>query len=475
MAIVPRDNVKDLRPRAALTRHPKLMPRCSPKLSYFTLRSIEIHSAKAALNSVWPLAINRNFQVHELRHHWKKTLISSMPFLLGPAISLGFTLLIVRRESPETFGAYSLAIALHAFIVGFSDAGLKNYLLSQKQVEPHIKSDQYFLTHITLFFSLFLILCAHLFLSFDNYSETTRLIWTLVAIESISLAVLHKSLTFAAQARDTLPTFSRIDTYGKLLYGAIKISTYLYFSDLATSIATSSTFSLVFYFLILYRSLKLRPSAQPASFLADAFKSIASLYRKRALWTPFGLSFLAFYLYFTSNKIIISFQLGEEALAAFSVAHLFISLGEIPLAIIWAIYMPKICRAGENKNFIKSLWAMFIFSAGLVLAYAIFSLQLYPYIIPQKYNDSALLLVGMSLYFIFRYPNLVLEIELSAKQRYKQFTRIRISVAALALLTNILLLPIYGLWVTVACMVFSEAVVTALSFRKAFDDKPANC
>lgn len=399
----------------------------------------------------------------------KKILLSALPFFLGPAISLLFSILVARRESPEIFGAYAVAIALYSFIVGFSDAGFKNFLLSRSEAVAEGGAGHLYV--VTSAISAFLVLLFLLFLILGGYSDATVHLWTAVALEAITLGVLYKGAMFQHQISDELSAFSVSDIFGKLTYGAIKIFSYLIWNNLLFSILISGFFLFLFYTTLTYQTFGKRSVFFRILDTSKHFEAIRFFMRKWRGWGPFALSFLAFYLYFTSNRLIISFLLGEQVVAVFSAAYLLISLGEIPISVIWALYLPKARTSNYSERVNFFLLLMLSFAAALVCFYAILAAYIFKLIFPTSYAESPKLLFGMSFYFLFRYPNLVYEIFFAAGNKYIVFTRLRLLSAFLGVLMNILLIPIYGVWTAVLCMVLCEALITVLCIGSKFNVK----
>ncbi|MFI8747747.1 hypothetical protein ACIGKL_21650 [Pseudomonas sp. NPDC077186] len=376
---------------------------------------------------------------------------------------------MARKESPETFGAYAVTIALYSFVVGISDAGFKNFLLSR----PGVVAGSGDLYAVTSSLSILFISAFFLLLTLGGYSNVTVHLWMAITLEVLALSVLHKGVMFEYQLSDKLSVFSIFDIWGRLVYGGIKILSYLFWGDVLLSIFVSASILFLFYMALIYRTFGQK--GLRALSASRYLESMRLFFREWRGWMPFALAFLAFYLHFTSNRLIVSFLLGEEALAVFAAAYLLISLGEIPVSVIWALYLPKVSSGGYEKNIHLYLLLMSVFSVFLVICYGFFSLYIFDSVFPESYSGASSFMLGMSIYFLFRYPNLVFEIFFAAEKKYLFFTKFRLFSAVLGVLVNALLIPIYGIWVAVTCVVLCEALITAFCIVSKFNAKIDNC
>ena len=83
-------------------------------------------------------------------------------------------------------------------------------------------------------------------------------------------------------------------------------------------------------------------------------------------------------------------------------------------------------------------------SLGMVVGYQIFARYIFGYVYPQGYAEGALIISVMSLFFVFRLVNVVIEMHWVARDRYTTFVRMRVGCGLASVILNILCIPLYG-------------------------------
>ena len=99
----------------------------------------------------------------------------------------------------------------------------------------------------------------------------------------------------------------------------------------------------------------------------------------------------------------------------------------------------------------------------LVCAYTIFSIYLFPYVYPVDYQEGAAVLAVAALYFIFRFPNVVMEIYFIVDGKYNSFVKMRVLFGLTSLALSFTLLPVLGILGAALALVISEMLLTLSS------------
>jgi len=381
----------------------------------------------------------------------------AFPMLLNPLLSFVFLIIVANYSEVRVYGDLVFAITLSTIVISFSDFGLRDFLLGKKAVDDNISIGANLFYPSVVGFGL--IAGSVLIYLTISASGQLYIIWMSLLPEALALGVFHKSLFFSYQKDSLLASFSRADVLCKILPFFVKLTMYFATGNVWFSILTGSLLSLTIYLCWMYfrcaKSQVFFVGEPPASVL---FR-MASRWRQ---WIPYTLSFFAFFLYFSSDKIIIKEVLGEEQLAFYAAAYSFISVGQIIVTAVWSIYMPRISRGvddfGQRRFVFISLlggWLLFGF-------YAVFASFFFHYFYPSAYESSGVVLLVLSAFFIFRLPNVVYEMYWVAKDAYSIFFSLRLFSGVLNVVLNVLFVSVYGILAAAVTTVLSELLIFVL-------------
>jgi len=378
---------------------------------------------------------------------------------LPAAFNFLFLLFAARSQSIEEYGAIVFAITISLFITSFSDLGLRDFLLSKTALKHGLSKESHLFFNGTLFF-IALTTAALLYTHFTASEPTSaKLIWLLLP-EAYAFGVLQKTIFLKYQKEDQLVLFSKIDSTAKILITATKILIYIETKQVLHAFLFSSLSSIVFYAWWFLNKCWIPEEFSPLhkSFIT----SVAVILSKYKSWIFYTLSFFSFYLYTTADKLIIAGTLGEAKLALYMAAFSLVSLGQIFVSAAWSLYMPKISRDQESVSK-KSLFFQATIS-GLIfsLIYYFLGPPAIQLLFPLSYFDSIQTISILSLFFLFRFPNVVFEIYWVAQERYSLFVKLRLIAATISIAANFLLIPTLGFQVAAWTMVFSELLLLLL-------------
>lgn len=382
-----------------------------------------------------------------------KMMFVSLPMVLTPAFNMLFLVLVARTVDLTSYGNLSYALALISILVGFSDLGLRDYFLSKDGVAKKYSSG------INLFvFSFFIFLCIFI-LQYHvlEFEEQLLAIFLLLLGEGFALGVLHKVIYYKYQSDNQLPKFSRYDSIFKVIPVAIKITVLYLTKDLFFAIVLSSVISLVIYGGWLLR-LRLFNAFEIRSIISD----LNVLLRDYKSWSIYTISFVSFFLYFGADRLVVEYVLGVEQLAIYSASMAFMAVGQIFVGVLWSLYMPRFSRGESLWTYNRFMLIVTVLSIPLVCSYVAFSIYLFPYVYPVDYQEGAAVLAVAALYFIFRFPNVVMEIYFIVDGKYNSFVKMRVLFGLTSLALSFTLLPVLGILGAALALVISEMLLTLI-------------
>jgi len=388
-----------------------------------------------------------------LRKEIERMALVALPMVLTPAFNMLFMVIVAREVDVQVYGSLAYVLALISLLSGFSDLGLRDYFLSKGGVSKrYANANSLFLCSSALFL---LIAALQYFLWIRSGGDLLTYFFLALLAEGCALGVLHKVLYYKYQSENRLPLFSKADAALKIIPVSIKIIAFLLWKDLILALFLAGASMFIIYTVWLFRT----------GFFVN-FKGVfeagaecGSLLKDWRSWGVFSVSFLSFFLFFGADKLVVQFVLGAEQLAVYSAAMAFMAIGQIAVGVLWSLYMPRLSRGEElwsYKKFIAILGFLGVLAFG---AYQIVSFWAYGYIYPDAYQYGAYVLSLASLYFVFRLPNVVMEIFYIVDGRYAVFVKMRIILGVFAVVGCILLLPLVGIIGAALSLVAAELLL----------------
>ncbi|MDA9566373.1 hypothetical protein N9R76_01075 [Planktomarina temperata] len=380
-----------------------------------------------------------------------KMVIVSTPMVLTPAFNLFFLVLAAQIIDLKQYGSLSFCLALTSILIGFSDLGFRDYFLSKDgQTKSYCNSFNLLAISIFIFTIIFFIQW-HIV----NQDKIIILLFTLLSVEALALGTLHKATYYIYQTENNLAKFSKYDIYFKTIPAIIKVTVLYSSENLHLSIALSSSISLISYTLWIV-SIRRKISPDPSKLgeeIRDLCKDIKS-------WATYTISFMSFFLCFGADKLIVKYMLGMEKLAIYSASMVLMSVGQIFVTTLWSLYMPRLSRNEKLWSYSEFLKVVCTLSAVLVAGYILTAKYLFHYIYPSQYADGSIVLIIASFYFLFRFPNVIIEIFYITESKYQKFVAMRVISGILSLALSFLLLPRIGISGSAVALVISEMMLT---------------
>ncbi len=377
----------------------------------------------------------------------------AMPMILQPVLGFCFLILVANSTSVQEYGALSFAIVLVSTVVSFSDLGLRDYLLSSKGMRSGSSSLESLVGPV-FFITIFLVSLCVVYLYVGGGGKQ---LFLASLPEILALGVFHKCLFFVHQKDSILEGFSKLDSLNKAAIFLVKMVVLVMTEDLFLAVLSGSFVGFVLYGGWLFCVVS-RMKGPLISFFFNVGK-ITLIIRSWREWLPFSISFFSFFLYFHSDRFVVEAFLGEKELAIYAAAYSFIAVGQIAVGVVWSLYMPKVSQGIEPFSKLEMKKASFAISLVLLVFYQVFAWYGFEYLYPDGFEESPLLLSILSLFFIFRMPNVVSEMYWVANDLVGKFVRIRLIAGVSNVVLNILFVPAFGLHVAAVTTVLSEAMV----------------
>lgn len=380
-----------------------------------------------------------------------------VPMVLQPVLTFLFLLLVARSSLIETYGSLALSIVMVSVITGFSDLGLRDYLLSKSAIAKGISHGDNLLFPSSL---VYVVLSVSTLTYVWFIADTDLAFWLLAASlpEALALGVLQKSLFFDYQKHNSLVRFSSFDALHKSSPFVVKIVSYWFLRDVVLAVTLGAATA-----LISYSAWFVMRCGRSQSFFSGETNALGSVMKMLSLWRawlPFTISFFAFFLYFGCDRIIIEALLGAESLAVYAAAYSFIAIGQIVVTAFWSLYMPRISRGDEVFSQRHFLGLAVLLSLVMFAGYQLLATYLFELLYPDSFAEATLIIAIMSGFFIFRLINVVFEMHWVAKEKYDNFVKRRVMCGVLSVVLNLSLIPTGGLLVPAIVVVFCEFLLT---------------
>ena len=375
--------------------------------------------------------------------------------VLTPVFNMLFLVVVARGVDVLTYGNFAYAVTLISILIGFSDLGLRDYFLSKDGLtKKYANSGSLFFISSVIF--LILLFFQYLILVRDDSS--LKILFG-ISSEAYALGVLHKVIYFKYQSENRLATFSKWDSLIRTCPIFVKIVIFFGIKDFVASLLAGSMTA-----IFLYAAWLLRIDTILWHNFKNCINNMCELCVNWKTWGLYTVSFLSFFLYFGADKLIVEKILGMEKLAVYSSAMSFMAMGQLVVGVLWSLYMPRLSRDENIWSYEKFMIVLGGLGLVTLLVYQIFSFCVYGFIFPVQYNEGVYVLATGSLYFLFRFPNVVLEMFYIVEGRYSKFVRMRVAFGLISLTLCCVLLPTVGIVGGAMALVVAEMLLMVGSF-----------
>lgn len=179
-------------------------------------------------------------------------------------------------------------------------------------------------------------------------------------------------------------------------------------------------------------------------------------------WIPFLISTLSFLLYFNSDKLIIAWLLKPEDLAVYTIAATFVSVGELVCTVVWSILLPKADFISKNTRYRIILRGVAVFGGtSFFLIVLCFGKDIIDLFFSERYPLAYSLSVCLSLYFIFRYSNIINELVIVSNGLQGKLAKYRLFCGCINVGFNMIFIPFWGVFTAAVTTVLSEFILLA--------------
>jgi O-antigen/teichoic acid export membrane protein len=181
----------------------------------------------------------------------------------------------------------------------------------------------------------------------------------------------------------------------------------------------------------------------------------------------FGLSGALYLLYYQSDIVLLNHFLGSEIAGLYNCAYIVVgSTYLLPAAIFQKYLLPRLHRwSAEGSNHLKAvyhdgtLWMGVIGAAGALLVIAS-AAYLIPLVFGAAYQPSVLLTMALAICIPIRYLSSAADAVLTSGVQLNKKVKAQAGVAFFNVAANVVLIPVYGVWISVALTIASEFAMT---------------
>ncbi|PSW74720.1 hypothetical protein C9J41_03230 [Photobacterium sp. GB-50] len=396
-----------------------------------------------------------------------------LSYMLFPLGGLLVNICVARTMSIGNYSDYSYLMVLISYVLLFLDFGSKDYFLSSNNNNRDNKKDKS-LVFQNEYYSVILLnsLLFFVFLLFFHFYERTDFSKLLLFsyFDIFSTFFVTKVILFYFQVNEKLESVFKYNVLYFFCSVLFKVALIIYIKELYLSLFFSGLLSSV-SLILLFLSNNFR------NLIDFKFSYTSALFKFRG-WLPFAVSSISFLLYFNSDKVLVRNILGDKELAYYTIAATFVSLADIFCGVAWNILLPRVNRIfASKKNQIYLMCISYIGAALYIFVIYFFSSEIIILFFGSEYNLDIVnhLIIVLSFFFIFRYPNVILELKFIYIDSYNTVMKLRLLSAFINLILNVLFLQHFGLIWAAFTTVTSEMILTILFFlllsKKRTDDK----
>ncbi len=380
-------------------------------------------------------------------------------------ISKGIRLLtfffIVRSLGPEQYGIFEYLFSFAGMFFLFADFGTSNIFIRDFQQKKEKNFDFFYLFRIlsSIFFSFF-SLVGFLLIKKDIANFFIYLVFVFFHFLS-NIENIFEVYFIAVQKAEKKFIFNLISSLVLIVSVVFGLSIYRGVLTVILAYLISIFAGLVFAYFLLSKETKIK-------FFWD--KDLFKYYLYNGL--PLVLFGLLGYVFFSTDKIILTYLRPIEEVGYYSLASRIISvLFVIPSLFNTALYpylANRVVREDSQKNIFRLFRIIIVGSILSSIFIAFFVLFLANFLIPiffgTKYLPSIQILNKFVWIIIFVYPTIFLDhLLISYHKQWLDFW-ITLIPAILNIILNFILIPTYGVFGAVYASIFAQFLNFALTF-----------
>lgn len=392
-------------------------------------------------------------------------LVNNILYFLISMISPIMTFLFLGEASKTLsvglFANLSLTLSVLAYFQLFSDFGSKDYFLTKggkKRFDVSMLND-------ILRINVIIILLVTI-ISIYIFGYTGKLLLFLF-FEFLITGYLLKFALVKCQLNGDVTKIKVANLLFALFVNGLKLSLLYLTGNIYMSIILSGIIGggIVYTYLN-----KIRLVRNDDVFSRISISNYFNYLKYYNYWLPFLISTLSFLLYFNSDKLIIAWYLKPEDLAMYTIAATFVSVGELVCTVAWSILLPK-ADIIENNNKYRLLLRLLAMVGGIsfFLIVLFFGQNTINLFFSDKYPEAYSVSIYLSVFFLFRYSNIINEILIINKGRQNIVAKRRVVCGLLNVLLNLIFIPYFGVVTAAVTTVLSEVILSVfLSYELKF-------
>ncbi|KKQ94714.1 MAG: Polysaccharide biosynthesis protein [candidate division CPR2 bacterium GW2011_GWC1_39_9] len=393
----------------------------------------------------------------------KKIINNASWLIAGEAIS-GFFIFILnliaaRMLGIDEFGKFSYAISVIFLLGALVDFGLVQIFIRDLSRDSKLEEKYFFSSIYIRIFAVFALM--GIFLVFEHFKSSGIPFYLfLILLVYLLINSINELLRAILKAREWMKAEAVLKIFERfilLVFGCLAITIWRKYDFLILAYLATSLLLVVILYRKIFSGRKIKKSVT----ISDSTRLI-----KRGWAIGLGGAFVT--IYASADLILIKNILNSDSLTAiYAASYKFLSLAITLISLISIAYMPQLAKMKDNKKYTRLIrnYLLSTFFASLLLFSAIlfFSSFIMNIIYGNSYIAGAnvLIILAISLLFIGAREPFTYLLILHDRQKY--YMASVLSAAIFNIVTNIYVIPSFGIigaaWVTVG----SEALLLILT------------
>ncbi len=364
---------------------------------------------------------------------------------------------VARSIGAAEYGKLAFVLAVINFFTLFTNLGFNNYLMNEFSTKAKTAEKEFIPIVITRFFlSLITYLLGALFINVMGYPPETKIIYYAAGLTVFPLYA-QDSCEGVFKGKEKMQYIALLKTSYSLLFHLSRcLVVYMGFKALALAWvrvgvgAVTMVFGAYFvykYFLKFYITFEWK------------------VYKKVILGTlPFAFSTSFLIIYNRLDVIMLSYFSGDESVAYYKTAHLFIEkLSIVTAAVVGAVY-PAVSRLYENDRakavhlYSRTFHYLFMLSIPIAVGGIMLSREIILLVFGTQYLDAVPVAVLLFSSIPVLYATSIMGNVLMAINEAKVFSYIMTALCLTNILTNLILIPYFAHIGAAAATLFAQVV-----------------
>ncbi len=371
---------------------------------------------------------------------------------------------LANTVGADQFGMIGFVVTVASYVILVANFGIEHYA-AQKLSSVRAKDDFSLLGHVI---STRVILSSILIIPFIVfgiiYAETKEVLW-LIIFQSIFILANAFSLQFYFISQKKIAFLAAI----KVLTAAIILFATWMFIKNAKDLPLVTLVSGVTTFVLFFITLGIVLKKNAIRFSIPSLSGIGNLLRNSA---PLGISAFMIQIYYSADIVFLGFINPGVELGYYTGAYRLILILTMISGFLYQIFLPDLAKLSENyfqQSQTRTYIGIMICSGGIVSAVSyIWSYDIIKIVLGSEYIPAQgvyhILLINVIMVFV----NVSFGSLLIVWNRHKEYLFVVTTGAVTNVISNIILIPQYGIYgaaistVTAECAVF----LTALYFNQ---------